>query len=272
MNPYSTLKMTIEEIEDLKLTNYVRKATATTKFWCDYTQQKMNKYKSKFGSEFNLVIYSELDIEYDYYIIPFSVVENLFQDKFLSNDDRRRWVVNITNHNFKVTNSSVALDIKEYYANPFLGKKIEENDDANEYEIENKRQEVNVRLKQSKFRKDVLKNFNNSCCITNISEEDLLVASHIIPWASKKNTRLDPANGLCLSILYDKLFDKGYFTLTNELMILTAQDTTNFSKSLVEILSNLNTKKIIEPVKPIQKEYLKYHRENIFIERERFLI
>lgn len=113
-----------------------------------------------------------------------------------------------------------------------------------------------------------MKNFNSVCCITNIKEESLLVASHIIPWCDKKETRLDPKNGLCLSILYDKLFDKGYFTLTNELKIITIKNIENLSESLIKILNGIDGTPIKQPIENIKTEYLEYHRKKIFLERE----
>jgi len=37
----------------------------------------------------------------------------------------------------------------------------------------------------------------------------LLIASHIVPWSKDKQNRLNPRNGLCLSALHDKAFDRG---------------------------------------------------------------
>jgi hypothetical protein len=263
--------MTTQEIKELKTTNYVRVAQPHTNFWLDYAKSIINDYKSKFGTNFNLIVYSKIDIDTDYYVIPFSEVQDLFKDEYLSKDKNsetgKRWVASIKNHIFKLTNNPISKDVKEYYANPYLTIKYDEQAESNEFEIENKRQEINVRLRQSKFRKGVLNNFNSTCCISNINEEDLLVASHIIPWADKKETRLDPTNGLCLSILYDKLFDKGYFTITDDLKIQTIQDTSNLSKPLVDILNSINGNPILTPNKAIKLDYLKYHQEKIFIDR-----
>ncbi len=44
---------------------------------------------------------------------------------------------------------------------------------------------------------------------------DLLIASHIIPWADGTPTqKLNPENGICLSALYDKAFDRGLITIS----------------------------------------------------------
>ena len=55
------------------------------------------------------------------------------------------------------------------------------------------------------------------CPITMINEESLLIASHIKPWAvSDSKERVDPNNGFILSPLYDKLFDRGYITFSDD--------------------------------------------------------
>ena len=78
---------------------------------------------------------------------------------------------------------------------------------------------IMVRLNQTAFRKMVLSNFNNKCCITGIDQTALLIASHILPWSQDAGNRLNPRNGLALNCLHDKAFDRGLITITEELMI-----------------------------------------------------
>jgi predicted restriction endonuclease len=66
-----------------------------------------------------------------------------------------------------------------------------------------------VRTAQSFFRKIVLAAYGSRCCITGNPIEDLLVASHIMPWAKFPAQRLNPRNGLCLSAHFDRAFDRG---------------------------------------------------------------
>lgn len=68
--------------------------------------------------------------------------------------------------------------------------------------------EVKTRRVQSFFRKTVLTSYNNRCAISGLAIPELLVASHIIPWAENENRRADPTNGIALSALYDKAFDR----------------------------------------------------------------
>ena len=82
--------------------------------------------------------------------------------------------------------------------------------------------EVEQRQKQSMFRQRVMQNFEGRCCLSEISEQELLVASHIVPWAKQIETRLDPANGLLLYCPLDRLFDRGFITFDSELRVIVA--------------------------------------------------
>ncbi len=68
---------------------------------------------------------------------------------------------------------------------------------------------VKVRLTQALFRRTVLAAYGASCAISGLNIPTLLVASHIIPWAHDEKRRADPRNGIALSSLHDKAFDRG---------------------------------------------------------------
>ena len=73
-----------------------------------------------------------------------------------------------------------------------------------------------ARIGQGKYREALLEECPY-CPITLINDERLLIASHIKPWAVSTNKeRLDPKNGYMLSPLYDRLFDRGLITFTND--------------------------------------------------------
>ena len=81
---------------------------------------------------------------------------------------------------------------------------------------------MKTRVGQYFFRKSVLNSYGNHCCITGINKAELLIASHIKPWAvSDEHTeRTNPSNGLCLNALHDKAFDKGLITLDSQYRII----------------------------------------------------
>jgi putative restriction endonuclease len=79
---------------------------------------------------------------------------------------------------------------------------------------------VRVRTMQSFFRKVVLAAYNSRCCITGNPVEDLLVASHILPWSDFPEQRLNPKNGLCLAAHFDRAFDRRLITFDTEMRLV----------------------------------------------------
>jgi putative restriction endonuclease len=75
---------------------------------------------------------------------------------------------------------------------------------------------LRVRRGQHFFRRAVLAAYDDRCCITGISNPELLRASHILPWAESEVNRLNPSNGLCLNALHDAAFDRGLLTIDED--------------------------------------------------------
>ena len=128
---------------------------------------------------------------------------------------------------------------------------------------------IKQRVNQNVFRQMILNNYNNQCAITSINDSRLLIASHIVPWSVNKDIRLNPDNGICLSVLYDKAFDEGLITIrcddytveiSNSLKYTLTKDT------YVDYFAKFENKKIILPEEHSpNKEFLLYHNNNIFI-------
>lgn len=72
------------------------------------------------------------------------------------------------------------------------------------------------RVRQDFFRRAVLANYEECCCITGIADPRLLTASHITPWSVDVANRHNPANGLLLSATYDRAFDRGLLTINTD--------------------------------------------------------
>src|SRR4029077_3782238 len=68
---------------------------------------------------------------------------------------------------------------------------------------------VKQRRGQEYFRDAVINNSGGICSVTGLAVRQLLVASHILPWATHPEHRLDVRNGLSLSRLHDAAFDCG---------------------------------------------------------------
>ena len=126
---------------------------------------------------------------------------------------------------------------------------------------------LKTRVNQDLFRRMILSNFGYKCAITEIEVPELLVASHIKPWSKDKNERLNPENGICLSGTFDKAFDNGLITISEDLKIviskhLKAYSSTKFFKNFFEIHEG---KEITQPRKfSLNLDFLKYHNDFIF--------
>jgi putative restriction endonuclease len=81
---------------------------------------------------------------------------------------------------------------------------------------------VKIRIMQSFFRKTVLAAYNSPCCITGNPVDELLVASHILPWSDFPKERLNPRNGLCLAAHFDRAFDRGLITFDERLRLVVS--------------------------------------------------
>lgn len=122
---------------------------------------------------------------------------------------------------------------------------------------------VKARIGQGKYREGVLAECP-FCPITMVSDDRLLIASHIKPWVkSETKEKIDPKNGFMLTPTYDFLFDRGFITFTDDQkMVVSAW----LSKMTCSKLNLMDGKKYPQlPVKG-REYYLEYHRKHIFKE------
>ena len=132
------------------------------------------------------------------------------------------------------------------------------------YFVDDKQSTTTVRYKQKVFADQVKLNYQYRCAMCGIRTKEFLISSHIIPWSKRKDTRLDPSNGICLCSFHDKAFDAGYLTV-NDNYLIEISNTSSSDIILAGQLKPLHNKKLKIPMTcPPNKEYLKYHRETIF--------
>ena len=140
--------------------------------------------------------------------------------------------------------------------------------DLKDLKGETKIREVKTRVNQSVFREMVLANYTTKCSITAIDLPQLLLASHILPWSKNEEHRLNPENGICLSALYDKAYDKGIIGINKNYEIILSttlkkKKETLFFKNYFASIENL---KINQPIKYLpRKDFLEYHLDTIFL-------
>ena len=138
-------------------------------------------------------------------------------------------------------------------------------------EGEDKESKSTQRRGQDYFRRMILANYGVRCALTGINVPQVLLASHIIPWADKshKSERLNPSNGICFSALYDKAYDKGLITVSPD------DYTVHLSSALREYENQefydkhfgiICGQKISLPTEFLpNKDFLAYHRDKVFL-------
>jgi putative restriction endonuclease len=119
---------------------------------------------------------------------------------------------------------------------------------------------VNSRVGQGKYRRSILHRWKNKCAVTGLSNKELLIASHIVPWREATDfERLDVHNGILLSPVYDALFDKNLISFSdNGQIILTPGLSTDDFKKI-----GVTGKEKIDGLTEMNKEYLSRHRKKI---------
>ncbi len=143
---------------------------------------------------------------------------------------------------------------------PVLIEKEEEIIRKENINDENKKQLVSARKGQGKYRKALLEECP-FCPITLVSDDRLLIASHIKPWVqSNSQEKIDPRNGFMLTPTYDHLFDRGFISFTNDKNIIISPWLSKMTCSKLNITPN--KKYSMLPIEN-REDYLEYHRNNI---------
>lgn len=132
----------------------------------------------------------------------------------------------------------------------------------NKKEEENKKIVRQAREGQGKYREQLLEQCH-FCPVTMISDERLLIAAHIKPWAASNDTeKIDPYNGYMLSPMIDKLFDRGFITFTDSRHIVLSEFISPYTWKQIGLKNDTFYKALQMDDKRI--EYLKFHHESVF--------
>lgn len=131
-----------------------------------------------------------------------------------------------------------------------------------DYEVPDTHSTVKTRGSAQKAFSDAVKaNYEFRCAITGIESSDFLVASHIVPWSQDQSIRLDPTNGICLSLLVDRAFEKGHLLIEDDLTVRVNRDKIGTDQTLQRQLEVYDGQKLRAPgVGAPKVEYLRRRR------------
>ncbi len=120
---------------------------------------------------------------------------------------------------------------------------------------------VSCRLCQGKYRQKLLDFWNGKCAVTSVTEEQMLIASHIKPWRLANNEeKISPANGLPLIPQLDRAFDKGLITFDDvDGKIIISPYFTEYEQT--GIFGDMRLRDVPYQIRP----FLVFHRENLYL-------
>ena len=148
------------------------------------------------------------------------------------------------------------------------GEPQEQRDDQLYPEGKTREAIVRTRVNQGFFRAAVLAAYDSTCCITGISVNALLCASHIIPWSQDKKNRTNPRNGLCLNAIHDRAFDRGLLTITLDYEVMISPRIRAMKgEGLETLIHKYDHARIRVPDRFAPgRSFLQFHREHIFLQ------
>jgi predicted restriction endonuclease len=124
-----------------------------------------------------------------------------------------------------------------------------------------KLQIIKSRRGQGIFKAQV-RQIENACRVTKVSNPRHLIASHIKPWSKSDDAeKISGFNGLLLAPHIDHLFDKGFISFAGIGDLLISD---HLEKSLLDkwhIEKNLN----VGSFRSEQQHFLEYHRDVVLI-------
>ncbi|WP_159017619.1 HNH endonuclease [Cognatiluteimonas profundi] len=120
---------------------------------------------------------------------------------------------------------------------------------------------VAARLGQGRYRRELLKRWNDACAVTGCTVQAALRASHCKPWRESNNEeRLDPNNGLPLVATLDALFDAGLIAFDGHGEMHVSATLAVADRGMLGLPMALRQRP-----KPAQAAYLAHHYERVFV-------
>lgn len=129
--------------------------------------------------------------------------------------------------------------------------------------------ELELRIGHQEFSDNVKRNFNHNCCFPNcpVEGKNFLVSGHIARWADNENLRGVTSNGLCLCLMHDKAFERGYFTLDDNFRVVIVNSNFGNRNWLVNLLqlgenSEIKPRQINPSVDALREHWQRIGYEN----------
>ena len=121
-----------------------------------------------------------------------------------------------------------------------------------------------IRSGVAALRTATLRNYKNSCALCDVEESQLLVTSHVARWADRPEARGYLSNTICFCSFHDKLFENGYFALSDALEVIHKPG--HFGRAMSTWMTSF-TVKFKPPEMPPAPAFLDEHRRRVGLSR-----
>jgi putative restriction endonuclease len=124
---------------------------------------------------------------------------------------------------------------------------------------------VKARVGQQQFKRQVLQECDSTCAFTLIRDPGLLIAGHIKPWAKSDDIeKLDPKNGLVFTPTYDRLFNNGLISFTEQCALIISPLLSRETSTRLHIHPNMELDLPMHGQRNrARQDYMEFHREFI---------
>jgi putative restriction endonuclease len=125
---------------------------------------------------------------------------------------------------------------------------------------------VKVRIGQQRFKRDVLNDCGRVCPFTKITDESLLIAGHIKPWAkSNDEEKLDPKNGLLFTPTFDRMFNNGFITFRDDTKLVISPLVSHRTALLLGIRRDMELDlPLLGNSHKGRRNFMEYHRNFVY--------
>ena len=121
--------------------------------------------------------------------------------------------------------------------------------------------QARLRVGQGAIRRLTVSNYGGRCALCDTCDSVLLVASHVVRWADRSDTRGKLSNTICFCAMHDRLFEHGYFGLQDDLRLVIR---VNIGGKAIQTWLEKCTTDFSRPKNHLPLvEFLRAHRERV---------
>lgn len=230
-----------------------------------YYQTNLENTQNIVDGKIKLFFRKKYDSQNRYYLVLESVSGNRKNYAYLRNICLPRMtVITFVKFEDKETHKKYIYLKPIFYIDPAKKEVIQEQKEIKasnpQNEAEEKVAKEKYRKQQTKYRLELLDRMP-SCLITKVSDDRLLVACHVKPYADcdSDEEKYDVKNGIVLTPTYHTLFDLGFISFSPEGNLLISPFLSNLNKQRLNLKEYTNYR-----LQPGTEKYMRYHREKIF--------